>query len=366
MARATRPSFAERLTDFWFNRGSPKFGPLVRTGLHFAELVYRVLLALRVIWIQFRPPKKAPGCRVLAVGNLVVGGAGKTPCALALANALNTRQIPFGIIARGYRSRAEQETARLVTPAELTSLTPADIGDEAWLLCWRTQRPVVVGKDRFAAITLLRKAHPEIQVAILDDGLQQRSLAWTDSLVLIDRRGLGNEHCLPAGPLREPTHRLRRFDHWIDNAAPQEVTDRLPLPPSQGRLEQTNACWVPIDQWQKPAQWIDFEKGLQQAKRRSILAVAGIATPEQFFQILRQQDLIIDTLALPDHATDLVAQTLRQCEEKHYDLILMTEKDAVKFFHVRSPIHNHAWALRREATLDPDFIKRLFDGPKTA
>lgn len=366
MAHATRPSFTERLTDFWFNRGSPNLGLFLRAGLYFGEAVYRLLLTLRQTWARFNPPRQAPGCRVLAVGNLVVGGAGKTPCTLALAAALNARYIPFGIIARGYRSKAEQQAARLVTPTELTSVTPADIGDEAWLLCWRTQQPVVVGKDRFAAISLLREAYPETQVAILDDGLQQRSLAWNDSLVLIDQRALGNEHCIPAGPLREPRHRLRRFDHWIDNAAPRGVADQLPLPASQGRLAQTNACWVPIDRWQHPAQWIHFEKGLQQARRRSILAVAGIATPEQFFQTLRQHALNIDTLALPDHATDLVAQTLRQCEEKHYDLILMTEKDAVKFFHVRSPIHNHAWALRREASLDPDFIKRLFDGPKTA
>ncbi len=366
MERSIRPPFSQRLTDFWFNRGSPNMGVFLRAGLLLLELIYRLGLGVRQGWTRLAPPRTIPGMRIIAVGNLVVGGAGKTPCTLALSAALSAQGIPFGIIARGYRSQAEHQPARLIRPADLSSVTPGDIGDEPWLLCWRTQRPVVVGADRHAAASLLQTTCPDVNVALLDDGLQQRTVTWTDSLVLIDQRALGNQHCLPAGPLREPIDQLRHYDHWIDNLAPADLTHRVALPKSRGTLRQTNECWIPIAHWQTPALWKDFAQGLSQAKGQSILAVAGIATPENFFNMLRDHGLTIDTLTLPDHATDLVAQTLRQWKEKQYDLVLMTEKDAVKFFHEPSPIHNQAWALRRDATLDPDFLKRLFDGPKTA
>ena len=366
MERTTRPPFSERLTDFWFNRGSPEFGPLLRLGLGILEMVFRLVIALRRAWSRAFSPPRVSGVRVVAIGNLVAGGAGKTPCTLALAAALKARSIPFGIISRGYKSKAEKQAAQLVRPASLNTVTPEDIGDEPWLLCWRTQRPVIVGADRHAAVRLLKDTFPEVQVALLDDGLQQRSVAWTDSLVLIDQRGFGNGHCLPAGPLREPIDRLREFDHWIDHDAPREITQRAPLPASRGHLTQTNDRWVPVAHWQDPSLWEDFSVGIDRARHQSILAVAGIATPSRFFQTLSDQGLRFDTLALADHATDLVGQTIRRWEEKSYDLVLMTEKDAVKFFHQPSPINDRAWALRRDAVLDADFLKRLLDGPKTS
>ncbi len=357
----TRPPFSERLMDLWFKRSTPEIGPFVQAGLKALEMVYRLVIALRSAWCHAFSPPRVPGIRVVAIGNLVAGGAGKTPCTLALADALKARSIPFGIISRGYKSKAEKQAAQLVTPESLKTITPDDIGDEPWLLCWRTERPVVVGADRHAAVKLLKASFPEVTVALLDDGLQQRSVAWTDSLVLIDQRGLGNGHCLPAGPLREPIDRLRTFDHWIDHDAPESIRQRLALPTSRGQLTQTNDRWVPIAHWQDPALWKDFAAGIDQARHQSILAVAGIATPSRFFQTLSDQGLTFETLALPDHATDLVTQTIRRCEEKSYDLVLMTEKDAVKFFH-----QPRAWALRRDAVLDADFLKRLFDGPKTS
>jgi tetraacyldisaccharide 4'-kinase len=366
MERTTRPHFSARLTDFWFKRGSPEIGPFIRIGLGLLEMLYRLIVGMRQRWARFFSPAKVPGIRVIAIGNLVVGGAGKTPCTLALAAALEARSISFGIISRGYRSNAEKQTARLVRPETLLTVTPSDIGDEPWLLCWRTQQPVVVGSDRHAAVLLLKREYPQVQVALLDDGLQQRSISWSDSLVLIDKRGFGNEHCLPAGPLREPTSHLQNFDHWIDHDAPPDITQRYALPQSRGRLTQTNERWVPIAHWQDPARWAQFSAGIDRARHQSILAVAGIATPSDFFQTLSDQGLTFDRLALADHATDLVEQTIRRWNEKSYDLVLMTEKDAVKFFHAPSPIHNRAWALRRDAVLGADFLKRLLDGPKTS
>ncbi len=366
MERTTRPPFSDRLTDFWFNRGSPGIGPFLRWSLRALEVVYRLVIAVRQAWGSAFSPPRVSCVRVIAIGNLVVGGAGKTPCTLALANALTFRSIPFGMISRGYKSKAETQPATLVRPESLTTVTPADIGDEPWLLCWRTQRPVVVGSDRHAGVRLLKEAFPDVQVALLDDGLQQRSVAWNDSLVLIDQRGFGNGHCLPAGPLREPIDRLRFFDHWIDHDAPTAMTQCAPLPRSRGQLTQTSDRWVPIAHWQDPSMWEDFSVGIHRARHQSILAVAGIATPSQFFQTLSDQGLTFDTLALADHASDLVSQTIRRCEEKSYDLVLMTEKDAVKFFHQPSSIQHRAWALRRDAVLDADFLKRLLDGPKTS
>ena len=141
---------------------------------------------------------------VVVVGNLVAGGAGKTPVVLAIVAALQAAGHRPGIVSRGYggRTGASGGTNGVL---EVEENTPAHrTGDEPLLLRRRSGCPVVVGADRVAAAQALRAAHPTLSVIVSDDGLQHRRLARSVEIIVFDERGVGNGRCLPAGPLREP------------------------------------------------------------------------------------------------------------------------------------------------------------------
>jgi tetraacyldisaccharide 4'-kinase len=368
-----KPSnLANRLVQSWFPKPGQAtlFAPWQARLLAWLELIYlRIWRVRQWFYLKVSPPYQAPAVRIIAVGNLVVGGAGKTPCVLALAKALSEQNISVGILSRGYKSRAEHGQPRVLLPYDLMNVTPRDIGDEAWLMAWRTERPVAVGKDRKAALQALLKVDPSIQAVILDDGLQQRALAWDHSLLVLDERGMGNGHCLPLGPLREPIGDLTRFSFWLDHGASQSPTaleDLGPLPTPGGALRQADGPWIPIAQWRDGRQWLDHNVGLSRFRSQSILAIAGIAVPNRFFDHLRSMGLSFDALATNDHDPKLVEKAVQAWQRKNYDLVLMTEKDAVKFFHQETPLHPYAWALRREVQIDQHLLQGLFHGFQTA
>lgn len=374
--QSAKPKPASEMSLLWRHWLTPPGGdsPLPawqRRVLTTLEWVYRALLRLARSSKLARQPFQSTEVRVIAIGNLIVGGAGKTPCSIALANGLSKEGLRVGLLTRGYRSQAERSQPTLVVPSNLMNLRPEQVGDEAWLLAWRTERPVAVCTNRKRGLEALRSADPSINVVILDDGLAQRSLAWHDSLLLIDGRGFGNGHCLPNGPLREPAVGLNRFTAWIDNGfltgrSESSAATDIELPSAGGTLSHAPESWIPLSAWRDRSQWLDPRVAASRFKGQSILAVAGIAVPQRFFEALRQQGLEIDTLAARDHDPALVAKVIARWSRKKYDLVLMTEKDAVKFFHHDSPIHAHAWALRLTSTLEPTLIQRLANGPKTA
>jgi tetraacyldisaccharide 4'-kinase len=367
-----KSTIQHRLLQHWFAPPAAAVLPEWQASLlGLLERLYLAAWRLRE-WAAARtPPARAPtGVHVIAIGNLLVGGAGKTPCVMALALALRAAGTPVGILSRGYKSRAERGRPTVLLPYNLMNLSPDEVGDEAWLLAWRTESPVAVSKNRRWGLEALLRADPSIQVVLLDDGLQQRTLAWDQSLLIMDDRALGNGHCLPAGPLREPALNLKRFSYWVDNGllATPAAKEPLPpellalieqLPPAAGLLKQTLGPWVPLEHWRNGNAWLSTSDGVAAFRGRSILAVAGIAVPERFFKLLTDLGLEFDRLALDDHDPELVAHVIGRWQVKNYDVVLMTEKDAVKFFHHNTPLHSRAWALRREAQLEPDLLKRL-------
>jgi len=360
---------AARLYESWFS--PPEAVPLplmARWLLVLLERIYLGMLWLReAFYLRFLPAQRLAQVRVIALGNLVLGGAGKTPAALALAEACRQREVAVGFVLRGYQSAAERGPPRLVLPHNLMNIQPSEIGDESWLIAWRTQRPVAVGRNRYEAARRLLEACPELTTLVLDDGLQQRSLAWDEGILILDERGLGNGHCIPRGPLREPAVSLERFTAWIDNGAlGQGRASGLRLPKFQGELVHEAGAWIPLSAWRDGGQWLSPRQALERFKGCSILAVAGIAVPERFFDGLTALGLGFDRLSARDHDPELVSKTLAAFQKKSYDLVLMTEKDAVKFFHQQTPLHAHAWALRRDTRLDESFLERLFDGHQAA
>ena len=162
---------------------------------------------------------------VIVVGNITVGGTGKTPVVIALAAALGAHNKCVGIISRGYggsHDRNASETPLLVSPQTSVTLS----GDESLLIAKETQCPVVISRHRGAAAEYLLSRFPEIDVIISDDGLQHYKLYRSLEIVVVDnKRGLGNQFCLPAGPLREPIERLAEVDWVLFNTQEGDACD---------------------------------------------------------------------------------------------------------------------------------------------
>ncbi|MBU3724239.1 MAG: tetraacyldisaccharide 4'-kinase [Burkholderiaceae bacterium] len=350
--------FVRRLPQLWFSppaQARRVFSPALRGLLAVLSQLYQLGWQARKLWFWVFKPRKAPtGVRVIAVGNLIVGGAGKTPCALALAKAFKEAGIACGFISRGYRSQAEHHGPTVALPGQLERTPPDSIGDESWLLAWRTGLPIAVGKNRWRCLQALLTARPGLQAVILDDGLQQRSLASDEQILVIDERQFGNGKCLPAGPLREPVGDLRRFSTRVRRG--QELALQpggwVPLGPLASGLEASGEL-------------LDIDAGVQRFCGRRILAAAGIAEPQRFFDELRGLGISFESLALADHEIRLAHLLHERWKTGQYDVVLMTEKDAVKFFNTRLDVCGHAWALRQEPRLDPTVVSRLIDGFKT-
>lgn len=272
------------------------------------------------------------GVPVVVVGNIAVGGTGKTPLVVWLAQRLRAHGYRPGVICSGYRGNA-REWPRLVR-ADSDS---AEVGDEAVLMAKRCACPVMAGPDRVvAAHSLLREAHCDVLVS--DDGLQHYRLARDIEVAVLDgQRRHGTGWCFPAGPLREPVSRLESVDfvvakgHARDGEYGMELSGRM--------LRQATDDSVSID----PA-------GLSS---RSVHAVTGIGNPCPFFHRLRELGLEVSPRVFPDHhpfsAPDIEFQDDRP--------VVMTEKDAVK---CRSFASGRHWYLPVEAVLDPAFETELF------
>ncbi|WP_034296850.1 tetraacyldisaccharide 4'-kinase [Herbaspirillum sp. RV1423] len=245
---------------------------------------------------------------VVVVGNIFVGGTGKTPLAIWLVDALRQAGYTPGVISRGYGSA--QAEARPVTAESRAQ----DVGDEPLLIAERAGCPVMVGRGRVAAAQALLAAHPEVDVIVSDDGLQHYALARDVEIVLSDARGNGNGWLLPAGPLREPVSRRRDFTVCNvgsgDTVVPAGAF-AMRLAADRVELLQDRSCTQPL---------------ASLSAANGIAAVAGIGNPERFFATLAQAGLNFEALALPDHY-DFAHNPFAGLPAA---VILITEKDAVK------------------------------------
>ena len=273
-----------------------------------------------------REPQRAE-VPVIIVGNLAVGGAGKTPLVIALVEALRARGYRPGVISRGYGRRTDD--ARRVQP----DATAATVGDEPVLIARRTRAPVAVAAQRIEAARLLTDSG-QVDVLIGDDGLQHYGLARDIEILVIDGvRRYGNGRLLPAGPLREPLERAAACDFIVCNGGtpqPGEIPMRLELlqaMPLNGAPPRPLATWA----------------------GRRVHAVAGIGNPQRFFEMLRGLGLELEPHAFADHHA-YVAADLEFGDEAP---VLMTEKDAVKCRDFARP---HWYAVPVEAVLPESFF----------
>ncbi len=323
-----RARWERRLQQLWYGN-SRLAALLLPLSAVFCALVRLRRVAYRLGLLASR----RLDARVIVVGNITVGGTGKTPLVLALTRCLRDAGLRVGILSRGYRGRARQWPQQVSGASD-----PDQSGDEAVLLARNSGVAVYAGADRVAAGRALLASSP-CDVLICDDGLQHYALRRDLEIAVVDAsRAHGNGHCLPAGPLREPLSRLRSVDALVCLGKPAPGAFGMTLEAhSAARLRHPGDT-----------------RPLRSFRGERVHAVAGIGDPQRFFSTLTAAGLDIEAHSFPDHhafrATDLAFGDRRT--------VLMTEKDAVKCAGFAPA---HWWSVAAEAQLDPAFVAWLLD-----
>ena len=307
-----------------------------------AALLFSFLVFFRRLFYKLKLFRSTgAGIPVIVIGNLTVGGAGKTPLVLWVAEFLRRNGWKPGIVSRGY-GRTEQGPRE----ANIAS-SVSEVGDEPILLNRRSGCPVWVAADRVEACRKLRAAHKDCDVILADDGLQHYALRRDLEICVVDAHGLGNGLLLPAGPLREPRSRLRSVDAVVTHGAVEGVQGHAMHLEGDAFVNLTNAKDV------RPAKSFAGQR---------VHAVAGIGDPKRFFVQLGRFGLKPVPHPFPDHHVFTAAELDFGDEAP----VVMTEKDAVK---CKPFAKAHYWIFPVSASLDPAFGRWLLErlgGPKAA
>lgn len=315
------------IEDHWYRRDPVAF------SLWPVSQLFRGVASLRRAGFRIKNlfAKKMP-VPVLIVGNIMVGGTGKTPMVIWLVKFLQEQGYKPGVVSRGYGGSSEHY------PLAITPVTsPEQGGDEPVLIARRTGVPVYIDPKRPRAARTLLKEHPEVDIIISDDGLQHYALQRDIEIVMIDsRRGLGNGFLMPAGPLREPASRLKHADFVVVNGPSQDADYRMGL--------QAGAL--------KPVRGGTETSGMDAFRHQDVHAVAGIGHPDRFFDTLRAHGIQIIEHAFPDHY-QYRPEDLRFGDDLP---VIMTEKDAVK---CQGFAPEHSWFLPVTAIPDRAFAEQL-------
>lgn len=302
------------------------------------------------------PPAKQTQAKVIVVGNVVVGGTGKTPFIIWLAKQLTDQKLRVGIISRGYGAKNKH------WPYWVTGESTAyECGDEPLMLAKQTGCPVAVSPKRVEAVELLNKKC-QCDVIISDDGLQHYALARDIEIVLIDaKRQFGNGLCLPAGPLREPTNRLTKVDFTVWNGLEEgeSIPGLLIGQSNPSKMYIKPACFRMVG-W--PDITLSIEEFIRKYPNKSVHAIAGIGNPQKFFATLESLDLKVDGTGFNDHHAFKKAELLnvvnRSSQSIEQKPLVMTEKDAVKCTPLAES-EKHWWYLEVSAVCDETIIKEI-------
>ena len=308
--------------------------------------LYQLVFSLRGRLYQFGLCKSyKASIPVIVVGNLTVGGTGKTPLTIHLVELLRKHGYSPGIISRGYGSLADEY------PYHVTQDSPIESsGDEPALIVKRTGAPMMIGANRKDAIESLLAIHPKVDVILSDDGLQHLALERNIEICVIDATSpKQNQYLLPAGPYREPLARLKTVDLVIKHGAKEDKNGEFAmnlqaqLPKLVSDLDREVSVTDAADNHEHISQILDKSQKLQ--------ALAGIGNPQRFFTTCRDLGFVFDEHVFSDHHR-FVENDINFGESS----VLMTEKDAVKCQKFSSAKH---WYLPVDAKLSTDFDHRL-------
>lgn len=277
---------------------------------------------------------------VIVVGNLIVGGAGKTPTVIAIVALLRRAGFTPGVVSRGY-GRNDDGTLDVQSHTAATAC-----GDEPLLMHLRTGAPVVVGRDRAAAGRALLRDHVTVDVVVSDDGLQHLRLGRDAQVLVFDERGAGNGWLLPAGPLREPVPARIPAHSLVLYNAPKASTAL-----AGSVASRSLAGVVALADWRDGA--AASTATLESLRGRPLVAAAGVARPNRFFEMLRQHGLQVSPLPLPDHFDFATLPWPADTAD-----VILTEKDAVKLDPARLGA-TRVWVAALDFALTPAFETAL-------
>lgn len=315
--------FQQRVLRFWYTK------PTINWLKPLSYLMRGVIFIRRMVLKALAPALPVP---VIVVGNITLGGTGKTPVMIKLAQVLSENGHHVGIISRGYHSTLKQ-TPYCVQQSDAASL----VGDEPLMMAKRTQFPVMIGRDRVKSIRALKALYPHLTVILSDDGLQHYKMRRAIEIVMIDgQRQLGNENLLPFGPLREPLSRLAEADYVL---CTKQVYPSVTLYERRLLPVVTSLCG------QRTAKLSDFIG-------QKVHAVAGIGNPNQFFNMLEAAGLVIQPHGFADHHHF----SQNELQFKGDGPVLMTEKDAMKCQDFNL---DNTWVVSLEVTIPEAVIEGI-------
>ncbi len=351
-----------RIDTFLYKKEKSLWKRTVLLPLYLLSLPYGWGVRLRILLydLGLRKPNRLP-CPVISVGNITVGGTGKTPLVMALAQGLKGRGVSVAVLTRGYKGKG---SGNLVSDGQTVFLSPGESGDEPYLMAKALGGiPVLVGKDRFTQGQMaLQRFH--LQGFLLDDGFQHLQLHRDLNILLIDASiGFGDHHLLPRGLLREPLSHLRRADLFLltkvealESCQPLEVRLRDIHPPAP----VFHSHYEPLGLVGPGGEW----EALETLKGKKILAFSGIANPRYFVSLLKKCGLeVIKEEIFPDHyvynTKDLAEIAAKS---QGLDWIVTTEKDMVRLNHLNtSPLPIRALQIRVRIREEEAFFQRVID-----
>lgn len=340
--------FEKKLLQIWY--GGHKPGVFKQAALDGLTWIYSLLRLISRQDAKARASKVLTSPPILVVGNLIAGGAGKTPIAMAVCHHLSSTGRNVGIISRGYGRSGTG--AWLIDPAKPLP-SAHDVGDEPLFLATETRCPVAICADRTKAVDILLTAFPDLDLIVSDDGLQHHRLKRQLEWVVFDERGQGNGKLLPAGPLREPLARLTTVDAVLcSNMSTSRLSANLKLP------EQANWHSVQVQlaafRHLQSGEVLNLEQAKARWKDQPIVAFTGIGNPEKLFRALNASGIPLQhTVSLPDHYNypdDFCAQFNQQ-------VLITSGKDAVKLIGSNPKV----WVAEIAVEMPPALTQALED-----
>ena len=315
--------------------------------------------------------KRNKSCKIITVGNVLVGGVGKTPTVLAITKQLRSDGFNIAVVTKGYAGeKLNLNNAPEIIPNNISNFEAARyFGDEPTLISRLSSVPVCVAKDRTLAIEHLLSYKPDLNYIVADDGIQSLHQFSEKKILVFDERILGNGYCLPYGPMREPWPTPYFIDAVILNFSTGHKIRRSSLNKILARdnVGQIFESKLVIKFWESlggkriECSEMHYLSDIEsKPTKKRILAIAGIGVPNKFFLTLKSLDLDFDALPLNNHEKD-INDIIKRVDTSNYDLILTTEKDGVKLTLENKEIARKLWKLITELHLPDDFYRKLIE-----
>jgi tetraacyldisaccharide 4'-kinase len=306
------------------------------------SVLFQALTAIRRAAQQSKQRPAYLTAPLIVIGNISLGGTGKTPLLITLSQELQKQGFKPGIISRGYGGDAPSYPFAVNIDSDVSQS-----GDEAFLIAEKTGCPVYVDPDRSAALQALL-LHEDVDVVLSDDGLQHYNLYRDLEIVVVDgQRLFSNGFCLPAGPLRESMNRLKEAQHIVVNGEPAREIPQL-AGASKMQLEPRSLVNM-VSGEKRPFAGAPFNMG------NRLQAVSALGNPQRFYALLERLPYQVEMFSFPDHHR-FTADDFEQEGIDMHQPVVMTEKDAVK---CRQFAKNNFWYLSVEVNLESQFFERL-------